>query len=86
MEIGTEKENPIWMALVPVKPKLKDAIALTLISVAPIVLAILMQRPALRQAIKMRTLHFTKEYCQEIADVFQILATKSAQEYQKVQL
>lgn len=83
---GEKPEAPIWMALVPVDPKVKHLIVFTLASVAPVAIAILMQRPAMRQAITMRMCHISKVVCQETADFFQVLATKSAQEYQKVQL
>lgn len=84
--LGEKPESPIWMALVPVAPKFRNAVIFTLLSVAPVALAILMQKPALRQTIKMRAFHITKVSCQEMADFFQVMATKSAQEYQKVQL
>lgn len=85
-QIGRDADNPVWMALIPQKPKGKDVIAMTLISIAPIAIAILMQKPALRQAIVMRTCHITKNVCQDMADFWQIMATKSAQAYQKAQL
>lgn len=83
---GEKPEAPIWMAIVPIDPKFKNVVLLTLASIAPVAIAILMQRPAMRQAIAMRTLHFTKEVCQETADMFQTLANHSATAYQKVQL
>lgn len=83
---GEKPETPIWMALVPVDPKLKNIVIFTLASIAPVAIAILMQKPSLRQAIVMRSFHISKVVCQETADFFQVLATKSAQEYQKVQL
>lgn len=84
--LGEKPESPIWMALVPIPPKFKNAVIFTIISVAPVAIAVLMQKPSLRQALKMRTFHMTKVSCQGMADFFQVLATKSAQEYQKVQL
>ncbi len=83
---GAKPERPIWMALIAQKPKIKDTIVFTAMSVAPVIIAILMQRPELRQVIKMRAFHTSKIVCQEIADFWQVLATKSAQGYQKVQL
>jgi hypothetical protein len=85
-EIGSEPGKPVWMAFVPNKPKMKDAIILTILSIMPIALAVLMQKPALRQAIQMRTYHTSKIICQDMADFWQVMATKSAQGYQKVQL
>lgn len=83
---GEKPEMPIWMALVPVDPKMRQLFIFTVASIAPVAIAILMQKPQLRQAIAMRTLHFTKEVCQDTADVFQTLANHSATAYQKVQL
>lgn len=85
-DIGRNSDNPIWMALIPQKPKPRDMAVMMVLSIAPIAIAILMQKPALRQAIIMRTMHTTKEVCQEMADFWQIMATKAAQGYQKAQL
>ncbi len=82
-QIGDKPDNPVWMAWVPVKPNTKQAIMLMIFSIAPVAMAILMQKPALRQAIQMRMFHGSRITCQNVADFFQILATKSAQEYQK---
>jgi hypothetical protein len=84
--IGSKSEHPIWMAVVPQKPKAKDMLIVTLFSIAPIAIAVLMQKPTLRQAIVMRSCHLSKNVCQEMADFWQILATKSAQAYQKAQM
>lgn len=83
---GEKPETPIWMALVPVDPKMRQFFMVTVISIAPVAIAILMQKPQLRQAIAMRTLHTSKEMCQDMADMFQTLANHSATAYQKVQL
>jgi hypothetical protein len=56
------------------------------VSLAPVAIAVLMQKPALRQAIQMKIFHTSKIACQHVADFFQIMATKSAQEYQKVSM
>jgi hypothetical protein len=84
--LGSEPDSPIWMALKAQRPKAKDMLIVTAVSIAPVIIAVLIQKPALRQAIVMRTLHTTKEFCQEMADFWQKLANKSAQGYQKVQL
>lgn len=83
---GEKPETPIWMALVPVDIKVRRMAMVTLISLAPVAIAILMQKPSLRQAIALRSLHVSKEICQEFADFFQTLANDSATAYQKVQL
>lgn len=84
--LGSDVDTPIWMALKAQRPKAKDMILVTAVSIAPVIIAVLIQKPALRQAIVMRALHTSKEFCQEMADFWQKLATKSAQGYQKVQL
>jgi hypothetical protein len=87
MEIpGNKPENPIWMALTMQHPKPKDVIIHSVVLLAPIAIAILMQKPALRQYIKMQAFHTSKSVCQDIADFWQVMATKSAQGYQKAQL
>lgn len=83
---GTKPDNPMWMAILPQPPKPRDIIIITLVSIAPIALALLMQKPALRQAIQMRALHTVKIGAQNTADFFTDLANKSATQYQKVQL
>jgi hypothetical protein len=87
-EIINGPDNPLWMAWSGVshKPKLKDVIVLTAISVLPVVMAVLMQKPALRQAIKMRVFHDVRIAFQATADVCQDIATKAAMEYQKAKL
>jgi hypothetical protein len=86
MTPGEKPESPIWMALVPVDPKIKNMVVFTLASIAPVAIAILMQKPQLRQAIAMRTMHTSKVICQDMADMFQTLANHSATAYQKAQL
>jgi hypothetical protein len=84
---GGTPEKPIWMAMSTIqKPKLKDILVVTAISVLPVAIAILMQRPALRQAIQMKIFHSSRIACQYTADFFQVMATKAAQEYQKAQM
>jgi len=80
------KDNPLWMALMPREIKVKDFAIAVVLTVGPIAIAMLMQKPALRQAIRMRILHTTKEASQSLADAFQTIATKSAQGYQKAKL
>ncbi len=58
----------------------------TIMSIVPLVIIILMQKPALRKAIVMRTAHYGKETSQYLADFFQTTANKCAQEYNKARL
>jgi hypothetical protein len=82
-QIGSKPDNPVWTAFVPVKPSTKNLLIVMAFSIAPVAIAVLMQKPALRQAIQMRAFHTSKTACQYAADFFQSMATKSAQEYQK---
>jgi hypothetical protein len=63
--------------------QLRDAIIIT---VVPVAIAMLIQKPALRQAIVMRTSHYAKEFCQWQADFWQSLATGAAQTYNKARM
>lgn len=55
MERGT-KENPLIMQMIrEVKPS--ELIFMTLVTLAPVAIALLMQKPGLRQAIEMRLFH-----------------------------
>ena len=58
----------------------------TIMSIIPLAIIILMQKPAMRQAIVMRTAHYGKEASQYLADFFQNTATKCAQEYNKARM
>jgi hypothetical protein len=80
--LGENAEAPVWMALVPVQPKLKNIA----FAIAPVVIAVLMQKPALRQEIMMRVCHVSRIGFQATADFCQVMATKSAQGYQKARL
>jgi len=55
-------------------------------TILPVVMVILMQKPALRQSIRMRSAHYGKEICQPLADFFQKAATGFAQEYNKARM
>lgn len=84
--IGAKPDNPVWMAIIPRRPSIKEFLFVTAITVVPVAIGVLMQKPALRQAIYMNACHTTKEVSQHIADFFQIIATGAAQEYQKAKL
>lgn len=86
IEIGTA-QKPMHIVLSSMKPPTaKEAVMLTLVTVAPIALAILMQKPALRQAILMRATHYGKEICRWGADICNKGGDACAQTYNKVRL
>lgn len=59
---------------------------MTVAMVLPVALAILMQKPALRQSLVMRTTHFGKELCRNQADLWTKLGDSCAQAYNKARL
>ena len=64
----------------------KNLVLSALFTVLPVAIVVMMQRPALRQSIRMRSAHYGKEICQPIADFFQKAATGFAQEYNKARM
>jgi hypothetical protein len=85
-EQGTSK-NPLVMKVIPPEPPgLGALIRMTILTVAPIAVAIIMQKPALRQAIVMRATHEAKYFCQRMADFWQDMALKAGTAYNKAKL
>jgi hypothetical protein len=80
------KDNPIWMSFSPRELDKKALVIAIIVPLIPVAIAILMQKPAYRQAIQMRFFHSSKIASQRVADFFQVIATKSAQGYQKAQM
>jgi hypothetical protein len=78
-------DKPIHVTM-SAKPSLKDTVGMILITVLPVAIAILMQKPALRQAIVMRTNHIGKEFCQIQADFWSKGAATFATAYNKAKL
>jgi hypothetical protein len=69
-ELGTVS-NPVNVALRTTRPpSVKELIGLTLMTVLPIGIAILMQKPAMRQMLIMRATHYGKEFCHWQATVW----------------
>jgi len=87
MHAGTSPETPVWFRTVrdegSLIRELGPALLLTLI---PVAIALLMQKPALRQAIAMRAAHASKAFCQIQADWWAGMATRSAQAYNRARL
>jgi hypothetical protein len=67
----------------PTTKQLRDAIIVT---VVPLTIALLIQRPDLRQALIMRAALMGKRIAQSQADFWQSLATEAAQAYNKARL
>lgn len=80
---GTAK-NPLVMKMVPSDPPGFAAfLRITVLTVAPVAIAIIMQKPALRQAIVMRATHEAKTLCQGMADFWQDMALKMGTAYNR---
>lgn len=81
------QENPIVMKMLPGDPPgIKAFIQITIFTVAPVALAIIMQKPALRQAIIMRLTHDAKDFCQQMADFWQDMALKFSTAYHRARM
>lgn len=78
--------NPIYVVSRMGKQDTKTLLASALFTILPVAIIILMQKPALRQSIRMRSAHYGKEICQPLADFFQKAATGFAQEYNKARM
>ncbi len=87
MDKGTAT-NPIYVVSKNVfeRQDTKTLLVSAVFTILPIVVVILMQKPALRQSIRMRSAHYGKEICQPVADLFQKMATGFAQEYNKARM
>jgi len=70
----------------PEKPRARDIVIVTVVSLAPVVIALLIQKPALRQAIAMRFFHYSKMTCQNSARILGELGIKAESAYQKASL
>lgn len=81
-----EYGKPFWVAVksdqIPTK---RMVIALTM-SLAPVIIAVLISNPALRQRIIMRGASYTRRFCQSQADAWQKAATNAAQAYNKARM
>lgn len=84
--LGQHPDMPVWIRTVRDEGLIKDLAPALLITLIPVAIAILMQKPALRQAIMMRAAHVSKSFCQSQADLWQSWATKSAQVYNKARM
>lgn len=85
-EVGTVT-NPMHVALRTGKPpSMKDLIGITLISVLPIAIAVLMQKPALRQMLVMRSFHYGKEVCHGMADALNKAGDMCSTQYNKARM
>ena len=89
MSSGT-REDPTYMALVPPERNPKDLVRELMLSVLftaiPIGVAIVMQRPALRQQIIMRSCLFIQKYAQKEADTWTRIALNAATAYHKARM
>lgn len=78
--------KPVFVALSAARPSLKDSIGMIAITVLPVALAILMQKPALRQALVMKATHFGKEFCAWQGEFWNGAAANCATAYNKARM
>lgn len=81
IERGTWK-NPVHVSMTA-RPSVKDTIGMVLITVLPVAIAILMQKPALRQMLIMRATHMGKEFCRMQADFWNTAGDELGTMYNK---
>lgn len=87
--IPTERGSvgkPVYVALSTSKPSMKDFVLMTLVTIVPVAIAILMQKPALRQSLVMRATHLGKEFCHLQADMWNKAGDSCAVAYNKAKL
>jgi len=64
----------------------EELIPAILVTLIPVAIALLMQRPALRQALAMRAAQASKRFCLAQADWWLGMATRSTQAYNKARI
>jgi hypothetical protein len=69
------------MQVVASDPGYGRMVAIGILTLAPVAVAILMQNPALRQAIQMRAWHFTRAFCRKNAEAWRKLESIAATRY-----
>jgi len=82
-------KKPIEVKIIPAeldKGMAGRLIFVGIMSLAPVVIAIVMQKPALRQAIVMRTAHYSGEFCSAQGEFWNDLAAKSKTVYNTARL
>lgn len=86
-EIGSEKK-PVHVKFMLDEYELNWTRLLQEIATAiiPVAIVILLERPDVRQALKMRAAHIAKEVCYKQVDLWSDLALKSSTYYQKALL
>ena len=84
-EQGTAK-NPIYMAFVPQDPNVRMLVKSVIWTVVPIGVALLMQRPELRQRLIMRGSRTVSDSCFTMGEFFHGLALRAGTVYQKARM
>ena len=84
-ERGSVK-NPVFMAFVPQDPSVRHLVKSVIWTAIPIGVALLMQRPELRQRLIMRTSKHVSESCFTMGEFFHDLALRAGTIYQKARM
>ena len=84
--LGQDATSPVWIHSVRDDNLVKELIPAILVTLIPVAIALLMQRPALRQALAMRAAQASKRFCLAQADWWLGMATRSTQAYNKARI
>lgn len=87
--IPTERGSlgkPVYVAISTARPNFKDSLAMMAVTILPIAIAVLMQKPALRQMLMMKATHAGKEFCRIQADFWNKAGDSCAMAYNKAKL
>lgn len=84
-ELGTPA-NPVTVSVTPQPVKPHDLVMGIVVTLLPVAIAVLMQKPALRHMLAMRALHMVKITGDRIAEIGNLISGRAATEYNKVRL
>lgn len=80
------KDQPLFMAVLPPDIKMRQLVFNMALTAIPVALAIIMQKPALRQAIVMRVSRDARNMCRDLSDFFLDMSLKAGTMYQKARM
>jgi hypothetical protein len=84
-DLGSE-DKPVYVSFLPAKFSPKAFAGSLVMAIVPVAVVILMQRPALRQALVMRGSRAAANTCFELGEFFHGLGLRASTVYQKARL
>jgi hypothetical protein len=84
--IGETPETPVNVRLAPADIRMGKLVMVGLFTLAPVAIAILMQNPALRQAIEMKAWNTARGFCRRNARLWANLESIAATRYDVARL